>query len=128
MVLAVIGLALGIFVSRGPMRSPTLEVRAAASEIVQALRGARARAIAADRPVAFVMDAARHQYRIEGEPPQAFPAALSVSLTAPAGAIRFAPDGSSSGGRIALADGGHATVVSVDWLTGRVRMSEEPTR
>lgn len=127
-VLAVMGLALGIFVSRGPARSPALEVRGAASEVAQALRGARARAIAADRSVSFVMDAPRHQYRIEGEPPHAFPLALSVSLTAPAGAIRFAPDGSSSGGRVALADGGHTTVVSVDWLTGRVRMAEAAPR
>jgi general secretion pathway protein H len=36
-------------------------------------------------------------------------------------AVRFFADGSSTGGRIELADGRQSTVVAVDWLTGRVR-------
>ena len=42
------------------------------------------------------------------------------------GAISFAPDGSSSGGRIERADGGRRMRVSVDWLTGRVGVAEIP--
>ncbi len=118
-VLALIGLAIGIFVARGPMRSPALEVQAATNEIAGALRGARARAIASDQPVAFMLDAARHEYRAEGIA-HPLPASVTVALTAPGGLIRFLPDGSSSGGRVLLGFGGHAASVSVDWLTGRV--------
>jgi general secretion pathway protein H len=40
------------------------------------------------------------------------------------GAIRFNPDGSSTGGRISLSDGGRRIAVGVDWLTGRVAVAE----
>ena len=39
-------------------------------------------------------------------------------------AIRFAPDGSASGGRIRLAEGEHRILFGVDWLTGRVSVSD----
>ena len=35
-------------------------------------------------------------------------------------AIRFAPDGSSSGGRVSLSSRNRTYIVHVDWLTGRV--------
>jgi general secretion pathway protein H len=40
------------------------------------------------------------------------------------GNIRFNPDGSSSGGRIVLADGTRRIAVGVDWLTGRVVIAD----
>jgi general secretion pathway protein H len=40
------------------------------------------------------------------------------------GSIRFFPDGSSTGGSISLASGRETHTVVVDWLTGRVRISE----
>jgi general secretion pathway protein H len=124
-VLTVIGLALGLVLSRGPMRSPALETRAAADSLAQVLRAARVQAIAEGRPVSFMLDARRHEYVIEGARPQALAIATSVTVAAPAEGIRFAPDGSSSGGRIALEDQGHATSVSVAWLTGRVTISDK---
>jgi general secretion pathway protein H len=44
---------------------------------------------------------------------------LAVS---PPDGIRFHPDGSSSGGRIVLTSGRREAAVTVDWLTGRVRV------
>lgn len=44
-----------------------------------------------------------------------------VMLVEPAEGIRFFPDGSSSGGRAALARGQATRLVEVDWLTGRVQ-------
>jgi general secretion pathway protein H len=41
----------------------------------------------------------------------------------PLGAITFAPDGSSSGGRVVLRAGANAVTVLVDWLTGRVSIT-----
>ena len=40
------------------------------------------------------------------------------------GAIRFYPDGSSTGGRVTLASGERKFLVDVDWLTGRVTIKE----
>ncbi len=37
-------------------------------------------------------------------------------------AIRFDPDGSSTGGRIDLVEGKRKLEIGVDWLTGRVRV------
>src|SRR5580658_4343695 len=45
-VLAIMGLMLALVVTRGPMRGPALQTRAAAAQIAQGLRAARARAIA----------------------------------------------------------------------------------
>jgi general secretion pathway protein H len=40
------------------------------------------------------------------------------------GAIRFNPDGSSTGGRIVLADGNRKVAVGVEWLSGRVSVAD----
>jgi general secretion pathway protein H len=40
------------------------------------------------------------------------------------GAIRFYPDGSSTGGRITVASGERKYLVDVDWLTGRVSIGD----
>jgi general secretion pathway protein H len=43
------------------------------------------------------------------------------------GTIEFYPDGSSSGGEIALEeDGGATRTVRINWLTGAITLSEEP--
>lgn len=48
-----------------------------------------------------------------------------VTLTmAPPDGIRFHADGSSSGGRVVMISGGREAIVSVDWLTGRVRLAD----
>ncbi len=46
------------------------------------------------------------------------------SSTSKRGAIRFYPDGSSTGGRITVASGERKFLVDVDWLTGRVSIKE----
>ena len=60
------------------------------------------------------------------------PPKLSIALLtvngeksgATTGDIRFNPDGSSTGGRITLADGSRRVAVGVDWLTGRVSVAD----
>ena len=149
--LVVLALALSIVASRGPMRSRTLEARLAASQIAEQLRLARTQAIATDRTVSFTLDLPARSWRVGTAAPHRVadgtalsmlsvgqiaggqspaqesptqgdsPALASVRRT---GAISFAPDGSSSGGQIELADGGRRMRVGVDWLTGRVGVTE----
>lgn len=47
-------------------------------------------------------------------------AAAAESLNPVLTAIRFNPDGSSTGGRIELAQGSRYMSVGVDWLTSRI--------
>ena len=128
-VLVILGLALGIVLLRGPLRSATLDVRTAAAQVAQGMRLARARAIQTDRLVAVAVDANTHLFQVGGSPPQALPNTVAITVDGGAGEterIVFEPDGSASGGRVDLASGGGRMRVAVDWLTGRVSVADAP--
>lgn len=134
-VVAVIGLAIGLVTARGPARSSALEVREAAGEVALALRQARGLAIASGHRVTFTLDVARHAYRVNDDLVRPLPAAVALAMTAAVGeaeegvtaaTIGFLPDGSSSGGRIRLVAGATRRLVAVDWLTGRVTVADAP--
>ena len=129
--LAILGFALVLVAGYKPPWSSGLGLKGTASELASGLRLARSEAIATNRPVAFDLDVAGHIYRI-GTAERRLPANLSIELLtivgesrgASVGDIRFNPDGSSTGGRIALADGKRRMAVGVDWLTGRVSVAD----
>jgi general secretion pathway protein H len=116
-VIVVMGLLLGLVLTRGPERSPMLELRAAASQVAQGLRLARTEAIAADQPVRFTLDPARHGFVIDGKthtlPPE-------IAIAAPKAGIIFMPDGSASRGMIRLGLGKLRMAIKIHWLTGHV--------
>jgi general secretion pathway protein H len=130
-VLAVLALAAGLFALRGPGRVQALELSAAAGGLAQDLRLARARAIARNAATRVLLDPTMGQWQAEGAAPRRLPpgAMLAVrgAATETAGrlaAIRFAPDGSSTGGWIELADGQRRMLLGIDWLSGRVTVRE----
>jgi general secretion pathway protein H len=131
-VLAVLSLGLAILALRGPPRSAALEIRAAAGEMAQALRLARAQSIARNAPVRVVLDPGRGAWAVDGAAARALPPGIVLALRVAEtealgdrlGAIRFAPDGSSTGGTIELADGHRRLQIGVDWLSGRVTLAE----
>jgi general secretion pathway protein H len=131
-VLAVMGFVLVLIVGYRAPWSSGLSLEGTAAELASNLRLARSQAIADNRAVAFALDLAGHRYRVGGNPPRNLPPKLSVGLltingeqrSATFGDIRFNPDGSSTGGRIILADGGRRVAVGVDWLTGRVTVAD----
>jgi general secretion pathway protein H len=130
-VLAVLGFALALILDYKAPWSSALDLKATAAEVAQQLRLARTEAIARDQPVEFALDLARHRYRIDGLPAHPLPAQFALQMLMIAGeqqgpgggAIRFNPDGSSSGGRISLSSGNQRIAVGVDWLTGRVTIA-----
>jgi len=131
-VIAILGAALALVVAyRAPM-SRGLDLRASASAVATGLRLTRSEAILKNRSVTFDLDLVAHRFRAGSAPVQELPPALAIDLLTIAGErrpglaadIRFNPDGSSTGGRITLADGGRAIVVGVDWLTGRVSIAD----
>jgi general secretion pathway protein H len=120
-VLAILGMMIGLVVTRGPLHSQHLDAEAAARGLAGALRVARGQAIAQHRPV--VVTVAANGYRVDGEPSHAVPTDVALSGDA---TIRYAPDGSSSGGTIAVRGGTGRIGVAVDWLTGRVHLTSDP--
>jgi general secretion pathway protein H len=134
-VIVILGLAMGLLMTHGPMRSRTLETKAVAADMARMLRDARGQAIASDRSVQVVVDLLRHGMRVGGGPLRAWPPGLSVAVVATSGetfgrssaGFRFDPDGGATGGRIELRDpGGLRLQVGVDWLTGRVTVVNAP--
>ncbi len=132
-VLAILGVALGLIIGRGPMRSRGLENRAAAGVLAQTLRAARALAIATDHDVSVAIDPARHVFAIDGGPKLKLAQDLPVSVLpgalrgpGPVRLIRFAADGSASGGQVLLGAGRQRLGVTVEWLTGRVSVADAP--
>ncbi|MCB8883157.1 GspH/FimT family pseudopilin [Acidisoma cellulosilytica] len=132
-VIVILGLSIALVVSRGPARSLGLDSEGAAEAIAQNLRLARSEAISTDRLVAFSLDPSNRVTALDGKPGTSLPPDVSVAITTATGgivrsqaAITFAPDGSSSGGRVIVSAGSRHLQVLVDWLTGRVNVTDAP--
>jgi general secretion pathway protein H len=109
--------------------SGTTELRAAARQLAAGLRKARGQAIASRQEATLTVDVEAHQFRVAGDSrdyPLPKAAKLSVytaqseAIEGRQAAIRFYPDGSSTGGAITVARGDTKFRVDVDWLTGNV--------
>ncbi|NKN32657.1 GspH/FimT family pseudopilin [Marichromatium bheemlicum] len=130
-VLAILGLVLAALPGAFTAALPGVEAKAAARRTVAALRLTRERAIREARAEALLVRPAAHRLEPPGAAPVQLPRRLALRLEtargelvgARAGAIRFFPDGSSSGGRIVLSAEGRGYQVGVHWLTGQVRMA-----
>jgi len=112
-----------------------IAVKSAAYELAANLRSARAAAQAANAERVLTMDLARRQYWAEGVvAPRQLPHTVAVDLTVPeserlgasAARVRFFPDASASGAGFVLTDGRSSASVSVDWLSGDVRIQMGP--
>ena len=129
-VVVILGLVLGILLTRGPTRSAPIDLNAASRTLTDELRHARGQAIVTDRPVRITADDARAALARAAHRNQAGPIALA--LHSPPGdprqdgVLRFDPDGSADGARIVLAEGQESVTIVVDWLTGRI--SQEAIR
>ena len=115
----------------GPARNAAVDARAAAVLVAQALRGARAEAVGGNRTVTVLFDAAASRFGVAGDRTVVLPRNVAFSLLPSAppatrNAITFAPDGSSTGGAVELSTRGRRFGVTVNWLTGRVSVTEAP--
>ena len=109
------------------------DLKAAARTLASGLRQAQTMAMATRRDSALTVDVESREFTVSGVPEiRQLPKTLEIKLfTAQAevtserrGAIRFYPDGSSTGGRITVATGERKYLVDVDWLTGRVSIGD----
>ena len=132
--LAVLSIALGLIVGYKPPWSSSLGVRGTAARLAAGLRLARSEAILHNRPIAVELDLAKNQFRVGAGTPQQLSPQLSIALLTIVGErrdttigdIRFNPDGSSTGGRVTIADGARSVSVGVEWLSGRVSVADTP--
>jgi general secretion pathway protein H len=114
-----------------PSLSDRPETERTAREVAAALRESRSRAIFSNAEVVFSLDVKRHYFKVSGDDQaHALPPNLRLSLSTvqqegfgwTGRSIRFFPDGSSTGGRIALSDSRNTYQVTVNWLTGHVEI------
>ena len=133
-VLAIGAVILAVVLS-GPLlgKASAADLKAAARTLAASLRHAQTMAMATRRDSALTIDVESREFTVAGDSTvRQLPQALEVKLyTAQSevtserrGAIRFYPDGSSTGGRITVASGPRKYLVDVDWLTGRVSINE----
>jgi general secretion pathway protein H len=131
-VLAILGFALALVVGYRSPGGRGLDLRGSAANLAAGLRMARSEAILKNRTVTFDLDLAGHRFRAGSGPVHQLPQSFGIELltigdeqrNGHTGAIRFNPDGSSTGGRISIDDGGRTMLVGVDWLTGRVSIAD----
>ena len=111
---------------------PGVELKSSARRIAAGLRLAREEAIRSGRDVAFTLDVEERVFEIDGGFRRtSLPGGLDLKLTAAesemtddqVGAVRFFPDGSSTGGRIVVSSDDRGWQVGVQWLTGRIRLA-----
>ncbi|WP_435103498.1 GspH/FimT family pseudopilin [Arhodomonas sp. AD133] len=112
----------------------SVRLQAATRDVASALRAARTEALRERRDAAVLIDVDRGLYQLSSaSESRALPEGTKVGLVAGGadissdsqGRIVFFPDGSSSGGRISLANNGRQFRVDVNWLTGRVRILDD---
>ncbi|HEU0061260.1 MAG TPA: GspH/FimT family pseudopilin [Hyphomicrobiaceae bacterium] len=107
------------------------QLRAAAYDIATQLRDARATAQARNVDQAFILDVGNRRMWLDGSerrrylsPRMAVDVEVPIAeqLAANVVRVRFFADGSASGGKLVLRDGGRRATVTVNWLTGDVRV------
>lgn len=130
MVLAILGLVVGLVVARGPSRSPGFLLRSEAQIVALRLGEARGRAIETDRDVAVRLTANPPGLSIAGVRPARLPRDLALSMLSADGkpaaaseALVFHPDGGASGGGVLLSGAAGRIAVNVAWLTGRITVA-----
>jgi general secretion pathway protein H len=108
---------------------PGTELKGAARQLAAGLRQARSLAVTRKEESTLILDVEQRNFKVSGDQRRyALPAKVDISLfTAQSellpdkiGAIRFYPDGSSTGGRITVKSGVRKYEINVDWLTGQV--------
>lgn len=109
------------------------DLKAVARTLASGLRQAQTTAMITRRDAVLTLDVEAREFQVEGDTTvrrltdnielKLFTAQQEVTSERK-GAIRFYPDGSSTGGRITVSSGERKYLVDVDWLTGRVSIAD----
>jgi general secretion pathway protein H len=133
-VLVVLALLAMIYALVPPMINiggSTAELKAGARQVAAGLRKVRSEAITRRDEATLTLNVEARNFVLSGEvKPRSLPQQAEISVFTSQGevvdastaAIRFYPDGSSTGGRVTLAMGERKFYVDIDWLTGQVEI------
>jgi general secretion pathway protein H len=122
--------AIGINLSSG---NNATEIKAAARDIVSALRYARGQALISHQETTLALDLTNNSYTVSSRG-KVYPIPKAIKVTVVTaqseitgeglGNIRFFADGSSTGGRITLQRGKVAWQIDINWLTGQIELED----
>jgi general secretion pathway protein H len=129
-VLAILGLVAALALPTLRRPPDNLRLEAATRTLASALRFSRVQAINRNADVVLTIHADRRMFESSAGSAIQLDKEISVEMIfatperrgSAAGAIRFFPDGTSSGGDIVLALDKRRTRISVNWLTGEARL------
>jgi len=130
-VLSIMGLLMAIAAPSFSGFARRMELRRSVTLLETDFKAARSHAMTTTTGAGVLFDLQRRQVRgVEG-PAQTLPRGMALTVQtarsqvagAHAGAVWFYPDGSSTGGRVTVADGRQRYWIDIDWITGRVTTS-----
>lgn len=122
--------AIGISISSG---NDSTRLKAAARDIVSALRYARGQALLSHQEVTLTLDLTENTYTVSTRDKlYELPKDIDVTVVTGQdelngkgmGSIRFFADGSSTGGRVTLELNNAGWQMDINWLTGQVEMND----
>lgn len=107
-------------------------IQAAGNDLVAGLRYTRGQAIVKGEQKVLMLDLEKNTWQAPGREAKDLPKGMALRLTTAqqeltsdnAGGIRFFPDGSSTGGNIAIVLGEREWKINVGWLTGEVTLDK----
>lgn len=123
--------AIGINLSSG---HDSTKIKAAARDIVSALRYVRGQALMTRQETTLDLDLGDNSYTVSGRDKlYHLPESIDITVVTAqdelsgdgTAAIRFFADGSSTGGRITLEQGSTAWKIDINWLTGQIELENE---
>jgi len=129
-VMVIITLVLGMVATSMSSSISGAEARSAARKLVASLRYTRARAIIDKSEQVFEVNTENRSYQAPGREQVNLPEGVDVTITTArseitsedVAAIRFFPDGGSTGGHIELTVNEREYRVNVAWLTGETKL------
>ena len=133
-VLLIIVLGFSVIGSNISSGNQSAQLKAVARDLASALRYARGQALITHQEVAVAINLAENNYKVSNrDKTHHFSDEIDLTLVIAqdefeddeTGHIRFYADGSSSGGRITLEWGNLTYFVDVNWLSGKIDISDE---
>ncbi len=129
--LVIAALITGISATAYSRLSSNAAIKATSQDLLVSLRHAKSLAIANKREVIFIIDLNKRLYGLVGDKRlRSLDSTLDIQLFSArfhsgdqaVSQIRFAPDGSSSGGEIKISNGKKIYRIVIEWLTGKVEL------
>ena len=134
-VLALLAMSYALIPPMFSVGGSTAELKAGARQVAAGLRKARSQAVVSRDESTLTLNVESRSFLLSGDAkPRMLPRQAEISVFTDQGevvdastaAIRFYPDGSSTGGRVTLAMGERKFHIDVDWLTGQVEILDTP--